>query len=444
MTFRPDETHDPARRSWVEAANTAEAPFPIQNLPLGVFRRHGETGQGRIGVAIGDAVLDLGAAVAAGLIDVPEMLKQACGAPTLNGLMGLGPVAWRRLRLALSRFLCADGSDVPARRSAGTKLLAPMRDVEMLLPAAIGDYTDFYASIHHATNVGRMLRPDNPLLPNYKWVPIGYHGRASSVCISGTDVVRPNGQRKPADATEPTFGPSRNLDYETELGFFVGPGNALGTMIPIAKAADHLFGVCLLNDWSARDVQGWEYQPLGPFLAKSFSTTISPWVVTFEALAPFRSPACRRADGDPRPLPYLTDGDDQAQGALDIEVDILLSSAKMRAGQMPAQRLATVNAAELYWTPGQMVTHHASNGCNLNPGDLLGSGTLSNPEPGVVGSILELTQRGKTPVSLPTGETRVFLEDGDEVILRGRCHRQGYVSIGFGECRGIVRPAPAV
>jgi fumarylacetoacetase len=257
-------------------------------------------------------------------------------------------------------------------------------------------------------------------------------------------VVRPNGQRKPADAAEPSFGPSRNLDYETELGYFVGPGNALGSTIPIGKAGDHLFGVCLLNDWSARDIQGWEYQPLGPFLAKSFASTISPWVVTFEALAPFRAPACARPAGDPRPLPYLADTADQAAGGLNIAIDILLSSAKMRVGNLPPHRVASVNACELYWTPAQMVTHHASNGCNLNPGDLLGSGTVSGPEPGAVGSILELTQRGKAPVQLATGESRVFIEDGDEIVMRATCRGKGQVTIGLGECRGVIRPAPAL
>ncbi len=444
MSPRLDETHDPARRSWHDSANAADTPFPIQNLPFGVFRWRGETGPGRLGVAIGDSALDLATAAKAGLLGADKAIQSACFQSTLNPLMALGPDAWRTLRLAISRLLRADGADAATRRDAAVKLLVPLHDVEMLLPASIGDYTDFYASVHHATNVGRMLRPDNPLLPNYKWVPIGYHGRASSIRVSGADVVRPNGQRKPADATEPSFGPSRNLDYETELGYFIGPGNALGTMIPIGKAASHLFGVCLLNDWSARDVQGWEYQPLGPFLAKSFATTVSPWVVTFDALAPFRVPACARPAGDPKPLPYLADPADQAAGGVGITVDILLSSAKMRAAAQAPHRLATVNASELYWTPAQMVTHHASNGCDLHPGDLLGSGTISGPEPGVVGSILELTLRGKAPVTLPSGETRVFLEDGDEVIMRGYCRRDGYASIGFGDCRGVIRPAPTI
>ncbi|HEX9465646.1 MAG TPA: fumarylacetoacetase [Alphaproteobacteria bacterium] len=442
MTAKLDETHDPARRSWVDTA--PDTPFPIQNLPFGVFRRRGETGPGRIGVAIGDMVLDVAGAAKGRLLTGGDAVLSALTQPSLNDLMAQGPAAWRAVRLAISRLLRADGSDAAARGDAASKLLVPTRDVEMQLPATIGDYTDFYASVHHATNVGRMLRPDNPLLPNYKWVPIGYHGRASSIGVSGGEVVRPNGQRKPPDAAEPSFGPSRNLDYETELGYFVGPGNALGKTIPIGQAAEHLFGVCLLNDWSARDIQAWEYQPLGPFLAKSFGSTISPWVVTFEALAPFRGPAGERPSGDPKPLPYLTDSADQAAGGLNIAVEILLASAKMRAAGLPPQRLASVNAGELYWTPAQMVTHHASNGCNLRPGDLLGSGTISGPQPDAVGSILELTQRGKTPVQLPSGESRVFIEDGDDIIMRGRCARDGHVAIGFGECRGTVRPAPSL
>lgn len=444
MTVQLDETHDPGRRSWVESANAADTPFPIQNLPFGVFRQRGSNAPGRIGVAIGDAVLDVGAATRTSLLPGTEGCVAACAASNLNALMALGPAAWHALRLALSRLLRADGADVDRRRETIQPLLTPMDRVEMRLPAAIGDYTDFYASVHHATNVGRMLRPDNPLMPNYKWIPIGYHGRASSIRVSGTSVVRPNGQRKPPDAAEPSFGPSRNLDYETELGFFVGTGNPLGTPVPIARAGQQLFGVCLLNDWSARDVQGWEYQPLGPFLAKSFITTISPWVVTFEALAPFRVPAAARPAGDPKPLPYLTDAADQAAGGLDIAVEILMTSAQMRDASIAPHRLALVNARELYWTPAQMAAHHSSNGCNLQPGDLLGSGTISSPEPTAVGSILELAQRGKAPVQLPTGESRVFLEDGDEIIMRGRCSTPGKVAIGLGECRAVITPAPAV
>ena len=440
-----DETHDPSRQSWVESANAPDTPFPIQNLPFGVYRTRGSRAPGRLGVAVGDTILDLGATTRTALMPGTETCVAACASANLTALMALGPAAWRALRLALSRLLRADGADVAARREATSAFLTPMDRVEMEMPAAIGDYTDFYASVHHATNVGRMLRPDNPLLPNYKWVPIGYHGRASSIRVSGTPVARPNGQRKPPDAAEPSFGPSRNLDYETELGFFVGTGNELGTSVPIGRAGDHLFGVCLLNDWSARDVQAWEYQPLGPFLAKSFASTISPWVVTFAALAPFRVPVSPRPADDPKPLPYLTDAADQQSGGLAIEIEILLASAKMREGGTAPHRLALVNARDLYWTPAQMLAHHTSNGCNLQPGDLLGSGTVSGPAPGAVGSILELTQRGRSPVVLPTGESRVFVEDGDEIIMRGWCRGDGQVSIGLGECRAIIEPAkPAI
>jgi fumarylacetoacetase len=443
MRPKLDETHDPKRKSWVESANTAGTPFPIQNLPFGVFRRGGESG-GRIGVAIGNRILDVAAAAKGVRPALSTSILAACAQPTLNALMALGPEAWRELRVALSRLLSADGADVAARRGELEPLLTPMADAEMLLPAQIGDYTDFYAGIAHAMNVGKQLRPDNPLMPNYKWVPIGYHGRASSIRTSGAPVVRPNGQRKPADATEPTFGPSRNLDYETELGIFVGPGNRLGSTIPIGRAAEHLFGMCILNDWSARDVQGWEYQPLGPFLAKSFATTISPWVVTFDALAPFRIAAYDRPAGDPKPLAYLNDADDQATGGLDIDVEILLASAKMREGKQAPHRVASVNGRGLYWTVAQMLAHHASNGCDLHPGDLLGSGTISNDETSAVGSILELTKRGKAPIQLPSGETRVFIEDGDEIIMRATCKREGTVPIGFGECRGVILPAPGL
>jgi fumarylacetoacetase len=310
----------------------------------------------------------------------------------------------------------------------------------MALPAEIGDYTDFYASVHHATNVGRMFRPDNPLLPNYKWVPIGYHGRASSVVVSGTPVRRPSGQLKDDGADAPSFAPTRRLDYEVELGCYVGPGNALGEPVPIGAAADQLFGFCLLNDWSARDLQAWEYQPLGPFLAKNFASTVSPWVVTSAALAPFRAPVAARAEGDPAPLPYLADPEDAAAGGVGVELEVLLLTEAMRAGGYPPYRLSRSDALDLYWTPAQLVAHHASNGCNLRPGDLLGSGTVSGPEDGARGCLLELTWRGSRPVTLPGGETRRFLEDGDEVILRGMCRRPGAVPIGFGECRGRIVP----
>jgi fumarylacetoacetase len=317
----------------------------------------------------------------------------------------------------------------------------PTAEVTSLLPAHVGDYTDFYASAHHATHVGRLFRPDHPLLPNYKWIPIGYHGRASSVVASGRPVRRPLGQRRPAEGEPPPFGPSELLDYEVEVGVFVGRGNELGAPVPIGEAEEHLFGVCLLNDWSARDIQAWEYQPLGPFLGKSFATTISPWVVTTEALAPFRAPALERPAGDPEPLPYLAHGMDAHTAGVDIRVEAWLETPKMREGGSPPARISCASTRDLYWTLAQMLAHHASNGCNLRPGDLFGSGTVSGPSRDSFGCLLEITRRGQEPLELPTGETRTFLEDGDEVILRGFCERVGYRRIGLGECRGRVEPA---
>lgn len=423
-----DETHDAARRSWVASAN-GHAAFPLQNLPLGVFSPPG--GAPRAGVAIGDMILDLAGAVAAGLVEAE------IGGGALNALLGRGAPARRALRARLFALL-AEGAAEEARLRP---LLQPAAACTLHLPAHIGDYTDFYAGIHHATNVGRLFRPDNPLLPNYKYVPIGYHGRASSVVPSGAAVRRPNGQRKPATETVPSFGPSRNLDYELELGIWVGPGNALGETVPIGAAAEHIAGYCLLNDWSARDIQGWEYQPLGPFLAKNFATTISPWIVTPEALAPFRAAQPSRPEGDPAPLPYLLDAADQAGGALDIELEVLLLTEGLRAQGRPAHRLSLGNARHLYWTPAQLLAHHASGGCNLQPGDLFGTGTISSPGPGGLGSLLEITEGGRKPVELASGETRRFLEDGDEVILRATCRREGFATIGFGPCSGRVMSA---
>jgi fumarylacetoacetase len=417
-----DETHDSGRRSWVESANEPGCDFPIQNLPFGIFKRKGKDEAPRGGVAIGDQILDLAA------------LGLKTG-PTLNSLAAMGRPVWRGLRKELSRALSST-----AQQKKFSKHLVPMKRAQLFLPVAIGDYSDFFTGIHHATNMGRMLRPDNPLLPNYKWVPIGYHGRGSSIVVSGTPVVRPNGQTKAPDQPSPSFGPSRRLDYEVELGFVVGPGNRLGQPISLKNALNHVFGVVLLNDWSARDIQAWEYQPLGPFLAKSFATTISPWVVTLEALEPYRCPAFARGPDDPRPLPYLYDQMDQQQGGYAIEVEMHLRIPKMK---LP-ERLSRGNFRDSYWTAAQIVTHQTSNGCNLQPGDLLGSGTLSGTQPDSFGSMMELTQAGKNPLALPGGETRSFLEDGDEAIQRGRCSRQGHASIGFGEARGIVRPAPGV
>ncbi len=421
--------------SWIESANRPDTDFPIQNLPFGVFC----SGPSRaIGIAIGDCILDLSRAAQAGLLNsLPPETVQACSAPNLNPLMSLGRAHWLPLRQRFTELLRA-GSE---HQAAVEPLLLPMRKAVMLPPAHIGDYTDFYASIHHATNVGRLFRPGNPLLPNYKYVPVGYHGRASSIVVSGATVHRPSGQSKDPATGAPVFGPSRALDYELEVGFFTGPGNALGQPIPIAEAEQHIFGLCLLNDWSARDIQSWEYQPLGPFLAKSFATSISPWVVTMEALAAYRVPAYPRPDGDPAPLPYLTSPEDQAHGGIDLTLEVHLASRQMRDSGQPPMRLSRGNLRNLYWTLAQLLTHHASNGCNLQPGDLLASGTVSGPSPDERGCLLELTQRGADPIRLPTGEIRKFLEDGDEVILRGYCQREGFPRIGFGECRGDVAHA---
>ena len=434
-----DGTHDPALRSWVASANDAGTDFPIQNLPFGVFRRAGRDERGRVGIAIGAEILDVTAAHAAGVYGaLAQAAAAACDAPALNGLMALGHEHWSALRAQTSAFLRAGGAREAVNARRGDDLLVPMSAAELLVPAQIGDYTDFYASVHHATNVGSMFRPDNALLPNYKFVPIGYHGRASSIVASGAKVRRPNGQTTGAPEAAPLYGPSRSLDYESELGVFVGPGNSLGEPVPIASAGEQLFGVCLVNDWSARDIQTWEYQPLGPFLAKSFATTVSPWVVTLEALAPFRVPAFPRPAGDPAPLPYLNDSVDQERGGLEITLEVWLRTQRLRDGGAPAVRLSRASFSGMYWTLGQLLAHHASNGCNLRPGDLLASGTVSGPSQDARGCLLELTWRGSEPLSLPDGETRTFLADGDEVIMRGYCERDGAARIGFGECTGEV------
>ncbi len=431
-----NQTHDPGLTSWVESAQ-GHPDFPIQNLPFGVFRRDAADTP-RIGVAIGDQILDLSAA-AEPLSTSDGILAAACQEPSLNRLMSLGRPYWSDLRAQISALL-ASGSPLYRPRLA-RRILVPITEAELLVPARIGDYSDFYASIHHATNVGSMFRPDNPLLPNYKWIPIGYHGRASSIVPSGSAVRRPRGQIKNPDADHPVYAPSRALDYESEIGCFVGPGNQLGQPVPLEQAEDHLFGLCLVNDWSARDVQTWEYQPLGPFLAKSFATTISPWVVTFEALQPYRTSAFRRPAGDPRPLPHLDSEHDASKGGIDAVVEVYLGSASMRAAGLAPVRLSRSRLTDLYWTMAQMFTHHTSNGCNLRPGDLFASGTISGPTKESRGCLLELTWRGAEPLALPNGETRKFLEDGDEVILRAFCERAGAVRIGLGECRGIVTPA---
>jgi fumarylacetoacetase len=434
MSLPIDETHDAARTSWVASAN-GHPEFPIQNLPLGIFSPSG--GAPRAGAAIGDRIVDLAALASAGLL--PEGTAQALGGPVLNSLLGLPQAQRAALRLRLSQLL----SDV-AHRAAVQPHLHAAEDCELHLPAAIGDYTDFYVGIHHATAIGRLFRPDNPLLPNYKHVPIGYHGRASSVRASGVGVVRPNGQQKPPQADAPTFGPSRRLDYELELGVWVGPGNELGRPVPIGEAEARIAGLCLLNDWSARDLQAWEYQPLGPFLAKSFQTTISPWIVTAEALAPFRRRQPPRPADDPRPLPYLWSDEDQEAGAVAIQLEVSLSSARMREQGLAALRLSRGAANDaMYWTIAQLVTHHASNGCNLNPGDLLGTGTLSTADKDGWGSLMELSHGGAEPITLPGGETRTFLEDGDEIAFSALAQASGRVSIGFGPCAARILPAPA-
>ena len=436
-----DATHDPAVRSWLSSAQAPGTDFPLQNLPFGVFRT--DAGSARIGVAIGDRVFDLRAAVEAGVLSLRPRVAQACGEPTLNAVMGLGVADRRDLRHALHVAL-AHGSRLSKDAVAQERVLRAMSEVELLMPANVGDYTDFYASIHHATTVGAMFRPDNPLLPNYTYVPIGYHGRASSIVASGAPVRRPSGQVKPPEADAPRVMPTRQLDYEMELAAWVGPGNALGEPIAIADAESHLFGVSLLNDWSARDIQAWEYQPLGPFLAKNFATTVSPWVVTMDALAPFRAPAAARPLGAPAPLPYLEGSDDRARGAIALTLEVSLISAQMRAQGMAPLRLGRTDFAGMYWTLGQLLTHHASGGCNLRPGDLLGSGTVSGAGADERGCLLEVTRRGKEPVRLPTGEARAFLEDGDEVIMTGRCARPGATEIGLGVCRGtVVAAVPA-
>ena len=435
-----DQTHDQTRRSWVASAN-GHVDFPIQNLPFGIFSPHG--GRPRGGVAIGDEIFDLKEAVSLGLFSgIAREAAAAAAGDTLNPLMALGAAARQALRARLFDLLDEAGAERAKVEGYGTVLLHKAVDCTLHLPARIGDYTDFYAGINHATNVGRLFRPDNPLLPNYKYVPIGYHGRASSVRASGGAVVRPNGQRKPASEEFPSFGPSRNFDYELELGIWIGPGNGLGQPIPIAEAENHIVGYCLLNDWSARDVQGWEYQPLGPFLAKNFHTTVSPWLVTPEALAPFRAAQTARPEGDPRPFDYLWDDADQQAGALAVSHDVLLLTAGQRAAGEDPVRIGGSTTRELYWTPAQMVAHHASGGCNLGPGDLFGSGTISGTTTDSFGSLLEITEGGRKPLALPSGETRRFLEDGDEVIFRAQCRREGFVTIGFGECRGRVVPAP--
>ena len=431
-----DASHDPMVTSWVPSAQAAGTDFPIQNLPLGVF----ETADGRvgIGVAIGDQVVDLRVAREAALLgSLSAAIAGALEATTLNAVIALGRPALSAVRQAVQGMLRADTeAGRAAQRVPG--LLHPMASLRLRVPVEVGDYTDFYASVDHATNVGSMFRPDNPLLPNYRHVPIGYHGRASSIVPTGTPVHRPMGQVSAKPEGPPTFAPTARLDYELEVGAVIGAGNPLGTPIPLAEAEAHLAGLVLVNDWSARDVQAWEYQPLGPFLAKNFATTISPWLVTLDALAPYRVPARARTADEPAPLPYLTDGRDQTQGGFAITLEVWIRTARMREAGTPAERLSQGSFAQMYWTLGQMLTHHASGGCNLRPGDLIASGTVSGPEQSSRGCLLELTWRGAEPVTFSNGETRAFLADGDEVILRGWCEAPGRARIGFGDCRGTV------
>jgi len=425
-----DETHDPAARSRVASAN-GHPDFPLQNLPLGIFSDVG--GPARGGVAIGDMVVDLSAALDLFEGEALAAAEAAIGA-TLNPLLALGRGPRRALRRALFALLRDDADE---RIDAA---LRPAAACTLHLPARIGDYTDFYAGIHHAENIGRQFRPDQPLLPNYKHIPIGYHGRASSVRVSGTPVVRPMGQVKLPDAALPVVQPTARLDFELELGIWIGPGNALGSPIPLAGADAHIAGLCLLNDWSARDIQAWEYQPLGPFLAKSFLTSVSPWLVTAEALAPFRLAPAPRPAGDPAPLPYLVDAADRASGAYAIDFTATLSTAAMRAAGQATHRVTAVSATALYWTPAQFVAHHSLGGCDLRPGDLFGSGTISGADDGARGSLVEATQGGRLPLTLPGGETRGFLSDGDEIVLSASARADGFVTIGFGRCAGLVTP----
>ncbi|MDB5751969.1 MAG: fumarylacetoacetase [Ramlibacter sp.] len=417
------DCNDPALQSWVASANDPACDFPVQNLPYGRFRRAGDP-DWCIGVAIGEQVLDLRRA---GLIDSSDM----------NRLIRLAPPARQALRETISQGL-REGSDQRAKFQAA---LVPQADVELGLPCQIGDYTDFYVGIHHALAVGKQFRPDAPLLPNYKWVPIGYHGRASTINASGSSFHRPRGQTKAPDAAEPAVTASARLDFELELGILIGRPNSQGAPIAIDDAEQHVFGITLFNDWSARDLQGWEYQPLGPFLSKNFASTVSPWMVTLEALEPFRKP-WTRPEGDPRPLPYLDSQSNSERGAIDIGLEVWLQTARMAQAGHAGDCISRSNFADAaYWTVAQLVAHHTINGCALASGDLFGSGTLSGPEPQQAGSLLELSVGGKQSLQLSNGETRTFLQDGDSIILRGFCQRAGARRIGFGECRGTVLPA---
>ncbi|MGH7046370.1 MAG: fumarylacetoacetase [Stellaceae bacterium] len=432
-----DETHDPKRQSWVNSAN-GHGEFPIQNLPFGVFTPPGGGAAGG-GVAIGDMIFDLAAALEAGLFS-GEAAKaaEAASGSALNPLMGLGAGPRAALRRHISALLAAEGTERAKAEGIAGRVLHPAAQCTMQLPAKIGEFTDFFAGIHHATNGGRRRDPNNPLSPNYKYVPVAYHSRASSVRASGVPIRRPNGQRKAPDAAAPSYGPCQKLDYELELAVWIGPGNTQGEPIPIASAGEHIFGLGLVNDWSARDVQQWESQPLGPFLGKNFGSTVSPWIVTSEALAPFRVAQPARPEGDPRPLPYLWDEADQREGAFDIALEAFLLTEGLRAKGLPPQRMSGSNTTDLYWTLGQLVAHHASGGCNLGAGDLFGTGTISGSTREGYGSLMEVSADGTRATTLASGEIRTFVEDGDEVIFRAHCHRPGCAPIGFGECRARI------
>ena len=434
-----NHTHHPATKSWVESANAPGCDFPIQNLPFAVFRRTGKGEAFRGGVAIGNQVMDLAKLSQSGLLTgMAAQAAQACAQPALNDYLAMGPMAWQALRHGLFALLEIGAS--PEQIAAMKACLIAMTEVEFTVPTRIGDYTDFYTSIHHARNVGRIARPDAPLTPNFQWLPIAYHGRASTVVVSGTKFRRPVGQSMPPGATSPVLGPCARLDYELELGLFIGGGNAMGKTISLANADAHMFGICLLNDWSARDIQFWEMAPLGPFAGKNFCTSISPWIVTLEALAPYRLPFQRPAD-EPQPLPYLDTPQNRAAGALDITLEVQIESTQARAQGLGGLPVSRTSFRHQYWTFAQMVAQHTVGGCNLQAGDLLGSGTISGPTASEAGAIIELTKGGKEPITLSNGEKRAFLHDGDAVILRGWCDKPGCARIGFGENRGEVLPA---
>ncbi len=435
--MKQNDTHNPDLKSWVDSANDSQTDFPIQNLPFGAFKSP-KNFSPHLCVAIGDKVLDLTSVALNNLLDVSSEINTACTKGFLNQLMALGNEASSELRQALSKALRSD-----APKDLQEKLkhhLFEREKIEMLNPVRIGDFTDFYASIYHATNVGMMLRPENPLLPNYKYVPIAYHGRASSIVISGRKIRRPNGQINSDDKAEPKYMPSRRLDYEAEIGFFVGTSTGFGQMIPIRQAESHIWGACIVNDWSARDIQRWEYQPLGPFLSKNFATSISPWVVTLEALAPFRVPAFVRDEGEPKVLPYLYSPENAQHGGLGITIEVFIRTNQMQKQNLPPFQLSKGNFKDMYWTPAQMLTHHASNGCNFHTGDLFASGTVSGKTREEAGCLLERAWRGESPIELPTGEKRSFIEDGDEIIIKAYCEKEGVRRIGFGECTGIIIP----